>query len=92
MAMPEEDYALFVSCSFCFSLTYFKDGYSFKYGTCKSPNFFVKKEKMKNLKVANKLLTFLENIMFFAFNKQILNVLLTHVTFVFFFFSCGFSF
>ena len=38
---------------------------------------------MKNLKVANKLLIFLEN-MFFAFNKQILNVLLTHFTFVLF--------
>ena len=41
---------------------------------------------MKNLKVANKLLIFLENIMFFAFNKQILNILLNHVTFVFCFF------
>ena len=48
---------------------------------------------MKNLKVANKLLIFLENIMFFAFNKQILNVLLIHFTFVLFcFFNCGFSF
>ena len=40
---------------------------------------------MRNLKVANKLLIFLENIMFFAFNKQILDVLLTHFTFVLFF-------
>ena len=41
---------------------------------------------MKNLKVANKLLIFLENIMFFAFNKQILDVLLTHFPFFYFVF------
>ena len=40
---------------------------------------------MKNLKVANILLIFLENIMFFAFNKLILDVLLPHFTFVLFF-------
>ena len=40
---------------------------------------------MKNLKAANILLIFLENIMFFAFNKQILDVLLPHFTFVLFF-------
>ena len=40
---------------------------------------------MKNLKVANILLIFLENIMFFAFNKQILDVLMPHFTFVLFF-------
>ena len=46
---------------------------------------------MKNLKVANKLLIFLEN-MFFAFNKQILNVLLTHFTFVCLFVCFFFNF
>ena len=45
---------------------------------------------MKNLKVANKLLLFLEN-MFFAFNKQILNVLLTHFVFVLFCFVLFFK-
>ena len=46
---------------------------------------------MKNLKVANKLLIFLK--MSFTFNKQILNVLLTHFTFFcFLYLNCGFSF
>ena len=39
MALSEKDYALLVSFPFCFSLTCFKDGYSFKYDTCKSSDF-----------------------------------------------------